>query len=219
MVPLLLRILDRFLKWYHFFDDFWPFSAWNGSILLRNFLPFSEMVPFLLRILTLFCNGTIFVEELLPFSEMVPFLLRNFDSFLKWYYFCWGILTLFWISTIFVEEFWPFSKIVPFFDDFWSFLKWCYFCWRFLTFSEMVNFYLQFFLQFLLTNFDPFLKWYNLCFEEFWPFSKLRKWFHFCWGGFMEVGTHWRDTGAILAWYRPYWLLNLPFSHRYYILS
>ena len=139
MVPFLLTIFYPFLKWYHFcwgfitlfwlkwYRFYWGFLTlfWNGTI-------------FCWGILTFFRNGIIFVDEFLHFSEMVLFLLRIFDPFqiwyhfiedfwpfsdLKWYYFCWGILTLFWNGTnfywgiltlfrngtIFVEEFWLFS--------------------------------------------------------------------------------------------------------------
>ena len=155
------------------------------------------MVPFLLRILTLFwlklyhcCwgiltlfrNGTIFVEEFLPFSEMVSSLSIN--------------LRLFWNGSIFDEEFWPFSEMVPFLlRNFDPFLKWYLFIeefWPFFTifvdefwpFSEMV----QFLFRGILT-----LLWS----EKMVPV--LLRGFNF-WG-VKKVGPHWRDTGVILVRY------------------
>ena len=184
-----------------------------------------------------------FVEELLPFSEMVPFLFRNFDSFLKWYYFCWGILTLLWKGTIFVEELWPFSDWngTIFVEDFWPFCEKVPFLSRnydpFLT--KMVPFLSRIFDLFVKRyhfcwgiftisevvpfcwGFDPFLKWYHFLLRNFYPFLK---WCHFCsgistvfWNGTIFVEEFWpfcEKVPFLSRNYDPFLTEMVPFLSR-----
>ena len=188
-----------FSEMLHFVEEFLPFSAWNGAIFVKEFSPFllrifdpflTEMVPFLLRICLPFSEMVLFLlRNFDPFlTEMVLFLLRNFDSFQKWYHFCWGFLTLFWNGSFLLRSFYPFLPVLlTNFDPFLKWykfrgnltlfwLKWYYFYWGILTlfrngiifvdeilhFSEMV--------LFLLRIFKPFQIWYHFI-GDFWPFS------------------------------------------------
>ena len=175
---ILARIFDPFLKWYHFC---WPFLTlfWKVTIFVKEFWPFSEMLPFLSR------NYDPFL------TETVLFLLWNFDPFLKWYHFvdefwhfsemvpfCRWILTLFWNGTISVDYFSLYSEKVPFLlrncDPFlkwylfcreiitYFWLKWYHFCRGFLTLFWKGTIFVEGFL--------PFSEVVSF-FEELWPFS------------------------------------------------